>query len=556
MPLDGLLLEGQRASLLAVDDTPAILDLLTISLGGDYDVVTVESGQAAISAFSARRFDLVLLDLMMPDMDGFETLRQLQALPGFAGTPVVFLTAMDDLASECSALELGADDYITKPFKPNLVRLRIGNLLHRVRLQRMLTLALSGAEQGLWAWLYEQGELRVASNWSLALSEDGQTKGNAFAGWAPVTHPDDAPLMNTVLEDYLAGTSPAFDADVRLRCVDGQWHWFSVRGKRTGDGVLMGAYRNIDDRKLAELQLRQSETRYCNVMNATGEGIWEWSAGVPVLHTNSSFLRMLGLPLTDTVGLAQLAGLVLAEDVAELEGKRAALMAGDDPWALEFRIRHQDGHALWVALHGQVVERMADGRASRMVGALQDISQKKMIEEEFRRLALFDALTGLPNRRLLIDRMHQAISGNRRHGSLGALMFIDMDRFKALNDTLGHDYGDMLLVEVGRRLQATVRGMDTVARLGGDEFVVILADLPSDREAASMDARRVGEKILGALGEPYALKEHRYESTPSIGLCLFGSADGEDVEAILRRADNAMYSAKRAGCNQLSVAED
>jgi len=163
-------------------------------------------------------------------------------------------------------------------------------------------------------------------------------------------------------------------------------------------------------------------------------------------------------------------------------------------------------------------------------------------------LSMSDTLTRLPNRRLLVERLQRAVVEGRRNGRLGALMFLDLDRFKEINDTLGHDIGDLLLIEISRRLQACVREMDTVARMGGDEFIVLLPLIAIDLEGVLLAAKTVGAKILEALNEPYQLAEHRCLSTPSIGLTVF-SGDVQDVEAIFKRADSAMYQAKGAGGN-------
>jgi diguanylate cyclase (GGDEF)-like protein len=163
-------------------------------------------------------------------------------------------------------------------------------------------------------------------------------------------------------------------------------------------------------------------------------------------------------------------------------------------------------------------------------------------------LSMYDPLTHLPNRRLLVERLQRAMVECRRNGRLGALMFLDLDRFKDVNDSLGHDAGDMLLIEVSRRLQACVREMDTVARMGGDEFIVLLPMLATEREAALRAAKIVGTKILEALNEPYQLGAHRCLSTPSIGLTVFSGA-ADDAQAVFKRADTAMYQAKAAGCN-------
>jgi diguanylate cyclase (GGDEF)-like protein len=181
------------------------------------------------------------------------------------------------------------------------------------------------------------------------------------------------------------------------------------------------------------------------------------------------------------------------------------------------------------------------------VGAISvDITARKRAEQHIHTLAYFDPLTTLPNRRMLIDRLQQAVATSARHGSFGAVFFIDLDHFKALNDTLGHDHGDLLLIEVGRRLLACVRSEDTVARIGGDEFVVMIASLDKLPAAAATQAAIVGTKILAAVGQPCLLREHTHTVTPSVGVSLFHGRE-LSIEEVIKRADVAMYQAKSAG---------
>ncbi|MCB4360470.1 two-component system response regulator [Quatrionicoccus australiensis] len=547
-----------RPSILVVDDTPAILQLLQVLLCDDYAIVTVDSGLRAVEAFAGKTFDLVLLDLLMPEIDGFETLKRLKQLPNFASTPVIFLTAMDDLASERCALELGADEYIVKPFKPTLVRLRIDNLLQRVHLQRQLEMALASADKGLWEWDLRSGRVSIDARWGEHLRlVPNQTSGDPVR-WKDYCHPGCMTVIDEAKAAYLAGRLPAFDADVQLLNADGQWVWVNLYGKAVmtsaeGDFArLTGTYRNIERRKQVEIALQKSEERFRFVMDATGEGIWDWQVSSDLLAHNASFSRILGMAegnLEHAVSFIQ--SLIHPDDLASVMGCMAACLDEGMDFVSEHRMRHVDGHYVWVAERGRVVERGDAGQPLRAVGSLRDISERKAIEAEYKRLALYDALTGLPNRRLLVDRLRQAIIQNRRNKECGVLMFIDMDRFKQINDTFGHESGDMLLIEVGRRLSSCMRETDTVARLGGDEFIVMLTELPDERRVARYDAERVGNKILDVLNQPYQLGGNVCESTPSIGLTLFGGDATEPVEAIIKRADGAMYEAKMAGRNRL-----
>jgi diguanylate cyclase (GGDEF)-like protein len=177
-----------------------------------------------------------------------------------------------------------------------------------------------------------------------------------------------------------------------------------------------------------------------------------------------------------------------------------------------------------------------------------DITERKLAEEEIYSLAYYDALTKLPNRRLLQDRFGLALAVSERSGSYGVVLFPDLDKFKTLNDTLGHGYGDLLLIEVAGRIKSCVRGMDTVARMGGDEFVVLIEEVSSDAEEATQKAAHIAEKIRSALAQPYFLDGHEQHSSPSIGVCLYRGR-AEAVESLLKHADMAMYQAKESGRN-------
>jgi diguanylate cyclase (GGDEF)-like protein len=190
-----------------------------------------------------------------------------------------------------------------------------------------------------------------------------------------------------------------------------------------------------------------------------------------------------------------------------------------------------------------------------VLGFVQDITKARQLDEQVRQLAFFDPLTELPNRRLLLDRLSQALGAVQRSSCYGALMFLDLDNFKPLNDRHGHEAGDLLLVEVARRLNKCVRGMDTVARLGGDEFVVLIGGLTVDRVESTAQAVKVAEKIRIALAKPYLLTSLNHPTShiehhcsASIGLVLFSKLD-QNQDELLRQADAAMYQAKQAGRN-------
>jgi diguanylate cyclase (GGDEF)-like protein len=218
-------------------------------------------------------------------------------------------------------------------------------------------------------------------------------------------------------------------------------------------------------------------------------------------------------------------------------------------WQGEMWNKRKNGkiYAEWLSISAVT---SPDGCVDHYVGTFSEITQNKEAEAEIHRLAYYDPLTQLPNRRLLYDRLGQALASSKRHGRHGAILFMDLDNFKTLNDTHGHDVGDLLLTEAALRLIGAVREGDTIARLGGDEFVLLLEDLSENVEEAAIQVSLVGEKVLAAIASPYVLKGIEYICTISIGISLFYN-HCESVDDLLKHADLAMYHAKKGGRNGL-----
>ena len=225
------------------------------------------------------------------------------------------------------------------------------------------------------------------------------------------------------------------------------------------------------------------------------------------------------------------------------------IVASGKVWHDEVCNRAKDGHLYWVDT--TIAPFMGDdGKPQSYISIRTDITQRKAAEDKSNYLALYDTLTQLPNRRLLMDRLSQALASSARNNRVAALLFLDLDHFKTLNDTLGHDVGDTLLQQVAQRLTSCVREGDTVSRLGGDEFLVLLKDLSEQATDAAAAAEEVGEKILALLNQPYLLGTHEYNSTSSIGATLI-QGHTLTVDELIKQADIAMYQAKQAGRNTL-----
>ncbi len=494
----------------------------------------------------------------MPGMDGLETMARLKQLENFADTPVVMVTADASPEKESDALSLGICDFISKTTRLSLIGLRIGNLLQRSKMASDLRLVLTSGDQGYWEKKTASGNIVITDYDKSSNRQAGDWRRREFAEWASICHPEDrARLAEAEHGYYLLGRSPALDVDIRLMDGNGEWQWYNLYGvsdSRSATGKrnsIRGVFRNIHERRQSEQRIRESEELLGHVMAATGDGIWDWRVAEDRVKHNAAWCRMLGLDaraLQHPVGFYM--GLIHPEDAPQVELALTKSLGGDAEFTIEYRLRHADGHYFWVFDRGKVVERGEDGAPRRMIGAVKDINDKKNRESELVHMALHDPLTGLPNRKLLMDRLQQSMHGNRRNKTMGALLFIDMDRFKQLNDTLGHDYGDMMLIEIAKRLLANTRTTDTVCRLGGDEFIILLTGLPSKPEDAKRQAARFGDNLLFELNKPYPLGEVMYSSTPSIGATLFEDAE-YDLDQVLKRADNAMYRAKDSGRNCL-----
>ncbi|MCX7176299.1 MAG: EAL domain-containing protein [Proteobacteria bacterium] len=307
-------------------------------------------------------------------------------------------------------------------------------------------------------------------------------------------------------------------------------------------------YRTLVERDLTEHKNTEEQLRIAATAFEAQEGMFITNAEQVILRVNRAFSEITGYSAEEAVGQTPR----LLNSGRHNADFFAAIMKSvhrSGAWQGEIWNRRKNGEVFpeWLAI---AAVKNGRGKVTHYVATLTDITSRKAAEDEINNLAFYDPLTRLPNRRLLLDRVKQALASSARNKRYGALLFIDLDNFKTLNDTLGHDIGDLLLQQVSQRLVTCVREGDTVSRLGGDEFVVMLEDLSEHPHEAVAQAKSVGEKIIAALNQTFQLASHAYHSTPSIGVTLF--ADHlETIDELLKRADLAMYQAKAAGRNTL-----
>ena len=360
-------------------------------------------------------------------------------------------------------------------------------------------------------------------------------------------HPDDLNIITNARCYVMKHPGEPHTIQYRVNHKDGRWIYVESTGVNMLSnpeitGVLV-SMRNITERKQTEIDLHIAAIAF-----ESQEGIFVTDAHSVILRVNSAFTRITGYTAEDIIGKTPRM-LQSGRHDADFYAAMWESINTTGAWEGEVWDRRKNGEVYPEHLAITAVK-IANGTVSNYVATLTDITKSKAAADEIERLAFYDPLTGLPNRRLLWDRLKSALASSHRSGRKGALLFIDMDNFKELNDTFGHDMGDLLLQQVAQRLELCVRECDTVARLSGDEFVVMLENLNEQSFEAAAQTKVIGNKILATLNQPYQLVTHDYHSTPSIGATLFNGHE-QTTEELIKQADIAMYHAKSSGRNAL-----
>ncbi|MEO6625543.1 MAG: EAL domain-containing protein [Burkholderiaceae bacterium] len=363
--------------------------------------------------------------------------------------------------------------------------------------------------------------------------------------------PESAALVAAAINDAETVGKP-HDMELEMVTAKGRRIWVhSVSTVSRENGKVRkrtSVIQDITERKRAQTALQESEDRWKLALEGVGDGVWDWYMETGVEIFSPRFKKMYGYSDHEIADrCSAFDQLTHPDDIAQVNKARQAHFDGITPTYInEHRIRCKDGSWKWILSRGMVISRDALGKPVRMIGTHTDISERKNSEAMIWQQANFDTLTGLPNRRMLRDRLEQKIKESDREGQELAVLFIDLDHFKEVNDTLGHDAGDSLLVEAARRIRHCVRESDTVARMGGDEFTIVLAEL---HEAPWLD--RVMHSLLTAMSALFQIGNEQVYVSASIGITMY-PADAREVEDLFKNADQALYVAKGAGRNRFS----
>jgi len=432
----------KKNSILVVDDSPESIKILSAVLSAQYEVRVANSGVQALKVVAAKIPNLILLDIMMRGMDGYEVCAQLKSNPATRDIPVIFISALDSVEDETKGLSLGAIDYITKPIRTSIALARIQNHLGLKHYQDKL--------QAINHHLEERVREEVDKNMEF----------------------ERLGLLGKLFD---MGHEAVLITDERSRIVDVNKAFSAITGYSKDE-----------------------------VLGKTPKFLQSGRHG-------PDFYKQLWLQLSE-----------------------------QGFWQGEVWSKRKDG-VIYPEWLGISVIRDQRGEVVNYISTFTNISEHMVIQEKFRHLALHDPLTGLPNRVAFNEQLERDIIRAERHKTKLAIIMMDLDHFKVVNDTLGHAAGDLLLIGAGGRMQACVRTDDFVCRLGGDEFVLVLHDVSSKE-----DVEIVCKKLLYSISEPYAFDDNEAYVTPSMGIAMFPDNGNSEVE-LLANADAAMYQTKLHG---------
>ncbi|HXE95668.1 MAG TPA: diguanylate cyclase [Dongiaceae bacterium] len=512
-----------------------------------------ENGKAGLALYREHRPDIVVTDINMPVMDGLWMGREIKLLN--PEVIIIALTAHSDSSYLLKAIETGINNYVLKPIEYDKLIAAIVKGIETVTLKRHVheqsdyIRQLSRAVEG--------SPCSVVITNSNGVIEYVNPKFTELTGYSSVEAIGQNPRIlksnrnpPKIYEELWGAITSGREwrGEFLNLKKNGELYWesasispiFSDQGAITH---FVAVKEDITERKRFETALRESEELFRNILENAPIGMSVMSLEGRFKLVNSSLCDLVGYKKEDLEKLT-FQEITHPKDLEPILANVLSLLDGSvTSFSMEIRYIRRDQQIVWAQLTSSVV-RDTVGVPLYLVAQIEDISDRRRTQEQIYKMAYFDALTNLPNRRLLLDRLNQALAQAKRYKRSMALMFMDIDNFKRVNDTLGHDMGDELLKIVAGRLRACVREMDTVCRQGGDEFIIVLTEIAHSQVVAV-----IANKIIETISDPISLQENELHITTSIGIAVYPIDGTDDEKELMKKADTALYEAKNKGKN-------
>ena len=504
-----------RGEVLIVEDSLTQAEQLKYILERHhYQVSVAYNGKQALASLRERKPEFVISDIQMPEMDGYQLCREIKGDNDLKDLPVILLTSLADPQDVIRGLESGADNFVTKPYEEEYLLSRLRQTLTNRELRQggQVAEGPDGVE------IFFRGQRYVITarrqqilDLLLSTYETAVHKNQAL-----VETRDELQALNEHLEDRVAKRTAALTAE-------------------------------IAERKRVEEALRESQRFIERVADATPSILYIYDlVEQRNIYSNLQVAAILGYTPEEVKKMRAVLTQTLLhpDDVQKVYETNIRLLAAAEDHEIietEYRMRHANGEWRWLYGRETVFTRNADRTPRQILGTAQDITDRKRAEERINYLAYHDALTELANRTLFEDRLSHALTLAQSHAHMLAVLTIDIDRFKSVNDTLGHTVGDQLLRGIAQRLASCVRESDTVARIGGNEFAILLTQIKR-----ADDAVKVAQNIHEALTPPFNIDEQELYATSSVGISLYPH-DGAETHSLMKNAGAALFRAKEQG---------
>ncbi len=569
-----LMEENSDIDILIVDDTLASLKLMAdLLISEGYSVRPTNNPQLALQSALAKIPTLILLDVRMPGMDGFELCQRLKQVDSTASVPVIFVTSLDDKYEKVKGFEVGGVDYITKPIQPEEVLVRVSTQV-----------ALARTAQDLERKVYERTRDLIASeNKYRRLVESLESEYIFYSlntegemtyvspslvnvlGYQPADfikhyhdyytdHPSNREAAVFTKAALQGKKVPAYE--LQIYHSDGTIRWLEITETPVSDFKsklisVEGIAHDITEQLASYSALEKLAYQNSLILNSTAEGIFGVDSQKKFTFVNQAAAKMLGYDEEEIIGMASNKTLQqhLPDDSTSTAKNcpiDATLSSGSNQTGEEYFIRKDGSIFPVIFLTSPIIE---EEKITGVVVSFSDISEKKKAEAKIDHLVHYDVLTNLPNRQSIMERIKQALILGRRYQHHSALLLINIDRFKNINDARGQIFGDELLKAVASRLSDLLGEVDTLARLESDEYAILLPELAQELEQSSREARIVAEKVLRSMQLPIVIKDEEISITVSLGITSFPEKSDINAEQVLRRANTALHRVKEKGGN-------